>query len=497
MEQSDYQKLDVLFVIPPVLRFLGKSSAFYPLGLGYMTSYLKRHGFTAQIYNADIYRPPNVASLSVRAFKFIIRKLFGQVSFNVDYSRKWVRFYKQFPDMNNPIWEEIRNVLKTLSPKIVAIGSKAVDIPSTLVLAGIVKEVLPDVTVVIGGPSATTCAEILMANNAVDYLVNGEGEETMLELTARILQSPGKKSTSDILGIVYRNNIGKAVSTPSRPLIRDIDGIPFPDRDAMFSVNSEGKMQPLQECTDVLSSRGCPYPCRFCCAYQAWGTKKPRFRSIQNIIDELIFLKGSYNQKKFIFWDDLFTIKRERTIELCRKITHEKLNIEWISLVRIDLVDAELLQTMKQAGCYEIQIGIESGSDRVLRYIKKGITIEIIRKQAQIIAKSGLPWRIFLIIGFPTETREEIQNTMNLISELQPTYVDLSIFCPYPGTDLYDEMKEADLLNPDFMKSDMWYPYNNYTNTMSDREFTKIALKALTYVDRYNTKEELGYFAPK
>lgn len=474
------KNLDVLFIIPPVLRFMARSSDSFPLGPGYIVSYLKDHDINSGIYNADIHQKRQ--DLFRKACRFIERKFFP-FSYNVEYARKWPDYYRHVNDVDNSIWNEVREVLRKLEPGIIGIGSKVVDIPSTIILTRIVKETLPSAKVVIGGPSAITCPEYLMENSQVDYLVNGEGEETMLELATCIINNNAR--VREIKGITYRDGTGKIVTNPPRPLIQDLDDIPFPDRRSMFVVDN-GELRYINVSSDVLTSRGCPFGCRFCAAYEAWGTKRPRFRSIENIVRELKYLKTNFDQDNFIFWDDLFTVDRERTIQLCQKIIEEKLDIRWVCLVRIDLLDIELLEIMKKAGCYEIQIGIESGNDRILKYIRKGIDLLTIREQIKIIKQSGIDWRIFLIIGFPTETREEIMDTLDLISEIDPTYVDLSMFCPYPGTGFFFDLQKKGLLGKDLMRSDMWYPYVTYTGTMSNEEFEKIAFKALKYVDDFN-----------
>ncbi len=477
---------DILFIIPPVLRFLKRSSSSFPLGLGYIVSYLKKYNICAEIYNADIYQgPPNGRhNLFTRMYSFLKRRMYSD-SYNVDFARRWPSYYYEVNNLGNLIWSEARDVLIRKTPKIIGISSKVVDIPSTITLANIAKEILPAVKVVVGGPSAITCSEYLMENKSIDYLVNGEGEETMSELASHIIDNTNNVLVCDIKGVTYRDN-EKIVTNPPRQLITNLDDIPFPDREAMFMVDVNYKFKYIYSVEDILSTRGCPYPCSFCAAQAAWGTKKPRVRSIDNIISELKYLKMAFNQTNFIFWDDLFTINRGRTIKLCLEIIENKLDIKWLCLVRIDKIDAELLELMKKAGCYEIQVGIESGNNRILKYIGKGFDLETILKQVPIIKKSGINWRIFLIIGFPTETKEEIEDTLNLISQIKPTFVDLSMFCPYPGTDLFYHLKKQGVLSRDFMKSDMWYPYVTYTGTMSNEEFKKTAFDALKYVDEYN-----------
>ncbi|NJD53203.1 MAG: radical SAM protein [Candidatus Methanoperedens sp.] len=487
MIKKEAKKIDVLFIIPPVLRFMNRSSTNFPLGLGYIAAYLKnKQNIHAEIYNADIYQSPTKMKTFLTSFYKLLKTKFLSYSDNVDFAEKWPEYYNIVNDIDNPIWDEVRSILKKANPKIVGIGSKVVDIPSTIVLAKIVKEVLPEAKVVVGGPSAITCSEYLMKNSPIDYLVTGEGEETMMELVSFIINNINNYQIQDIKGIIYRDESNKIIKNPPRLLIQNLDEIPFPERESMFIVEKNNDIKYIDAFGDILTTRGCPFPCRFCAAHEAWGTKKTRFRSIDNIIQELKYLVNTFGQKNFIFWDDLFTIDKNRTMELCQKIIDNKLDIRWLCLVRIDKIDAELLEKMKTAGCYEIQIGIESGNDRILSYIRKGINLEIIRKQISIIRQSGINWRIFLIIGFPTETREEIRDTINLIAEIKPTFVDLSIFCPYPGTDFYYDLQKQGQLDKDFMKSDMWYPYITYTGTMNNEEFKKIALEALKYVDKYN-----------
>ena len=502
---------DILFVVPPVLRFLGQSSTSFPLGLGYMVSYLKIHGITSLIYNPDTCQINNKSTAQNyivfmknsiffkvvhKSFRFILKvfrftlKIFIKkrtLGFNTSFAESWPLYYSTVNDSN--IWNEVKSVLKKMDPKIVGISSKVVDIPSTFILADIIKQILPDAKVIVGGPSATTCSDYLMKCNSIDILVLGEGEKTIVELTKYLLKNTEIQSLDKINGIAYRkieNNT--IIYTPPRSLINDIDEIPIPDRESMFFVDAKGKLQKMNSFADILTSRGCPYLCTFCCAYVVWGTRKPRIRSVDNVVKEIISLKTRFNQNFFIFWDDMFTFDRERTIELCKRIIEEKINITWLCLLRINTIDAKLLDIMKKAGCVEIQTGIESGSDRILKLIKKGITINMIKRKALIIRKSGIKWRIFLIIGFPTETRIEIDQTINLVNEIKPDYVDISMFCPYPGTALHKELRDNGLLGKDFMKSDMWYPYITYTGTMSNEEFKEIAFNALRYVDKYNSK---------
>lgn len=472
MKNSDsniYNNLDVLFISPPLWRFMGKSWDNFPLGLGYLVSSLNSLGIKSKIFNADIC---------------------DVIEYNDDYyeyyfSKRWEQYYFEVNNNNNPIWSDVKEVLALTNPKIVGISSKAVDIPSTLNLARIIKDFNCNIPVIIGGASASTYSDILIENEKVDFLVQGEGEETIKELIPLLLTG-GDKSVLLLktAGILFKKD-NHVIKSDKRNLITDIDKIPFPDRDSVFSYKNK-KIVPVRSYSDILVSRGCPYKCKFCCNHVVWGTYKPRIRSVENVIEELYELKTKYNQKFFIFWDDLFTINRNSTIHLCNLIIEKKMHIKWICLVRLDTIDQELLKIMKDAGCVEIQIGVESGNDRILSLIGKKITLRQIFEKMEIVRKSDLRHLIFLMIGFPSETESEIHETIDLICKLRPTSVDLSVFSPYPGTPFYDELKERGVITDLTMRSDPSNLNNNYSGTLSDDEFQMIAEYGFKFVDNYN-----------
>jgi len=473
---------DVLFISPPVLRFCKQKSYSFPLGLGYMVSYLEQLGIKARIYNADIYEG-------------------GTANLNSEKAELWENFLAACSDRDHPVWKEIENVLLEIKPKIVGVSSKAVDIPSTLKIAEISKRVSPETVVVLGGTSATISWEYVLGKSRYfDFLVIGEAEQTILDLTRWILNGKDPEKLPGINGLVYRDESDQIIKNQPRDLFKDLDRLPFPDRESMFRVKTDGSYEQILATGDILASRGCPYLCRFCSAFATWGTRKPRFRSIDNIIDEIVMLKEKYKQKFFIFWDDLFTANKKRVNEFCHRLLDMDLNIEWLCLVRINNLDADLLDLMKRAGCCEIQIGIESGSDRILRLIKKDIKMEQILSKAPIIKASGIRWSIFLVIGFPGESKAEIISTMNLINKLMPDRVELRLFTPYPGTDFFNELKEAGKIGEDFFKFDVFNPRNNFTDTMDDNEYRELAMKALQCADRYNASPrielDLSYLDP-
>jgi radical SAM superfamily enzyme YgiQ (UPF0313 family) len=148
-----------------------------------------------------------------------------------------------------------------------------------------------------------------------------------------------------------------------------------------------------------------------------------------------------------------------------------------------------MLDIMKKAGCIQIQAGVESGSERILKFIGKNLTISVINEKTQILNDAGINWLAFFIIGFPTETKEEIEQTLNYIKEIKPSTVVISMFSPYPGSDFFTFLNKKNLFKQgEYLKNDTSYTENNYTGTMSDEEFSRIALKALKLGDQYNLK---------
>jgi len=478
MVSEEFKNLDVLFLTPPVWRIMGKKWNAYPLGLGYLVSSLNQIRIKSAIYHANYLEVDECSPIE---------------NMTLYMSKQWEKYYAVTEDSENEIWKELIHVLKITTPKIVGISSTIVDLPATNRIVEIIKKINKDIIVIVGGASATTYSEKLMQNPQIDCLVMGEGERTVQELVPILLQNPlDWERLEKVKGIKYRiggnDVIEWAIKTEPRELIKNLDEIPFPDREKMFIVTRSGDLKKIYLPSDILLSRGCAFKCKFCSTFTIWGTHKPRSRSSENIIKEIIELKTRYNQNQFTFWDDLFTLNRSRVVKLCNDLIQQNIDIKWACLVRIDTVDKELLDLMKKAGCINIQFGIESGSDRVLSYIKKGLTKNQIIEKAKIIRECKIPWHIFLIIGFPDETEQEIEETIQFIDILKPDSVDLSIFSPYPGTEFYTELVQSGHITENSDRSDPFYLDKSYTLKIPEERFKEIAVRSLKYVNHYNNK---------
>ena len=298
----------------------------------------------------------------------------------------------------------------------------------------------PNLKIVYGNHYATFNAERILAKYPqVDIVVRGEGEATVLELVKCIEKGDSLKK---VLGITFRHK-EKIVSTPSRPLIKNIDEIPFPDRsllEAEYSFSLFDVQVAPRRFTTILSSRGCPYECKFCCCKNLFN-RVWRARTVKNVFEELNMLV-SEGYRNFLFVDDSFTLNQKRVIELCQLIAKENWDIEWICEGRVDHSSYEMLRNMVKAGCRLLYFGIESANQRILDYYKKGITPQQAKEAVKKAKKSGMDIVVgSFIVGAPTETREEIINTLTFAQKIPIDIPQFNILGAAPGVEIWEELK--------------------------------------------------------
>jgi radical SAM superfamily enzyme YgiQ (UPF0313 family) len=465
----------VLLVNPPARRFVRPHSPSFPLGLGYIAAVLKKEGHTVAIYDAEW----NAEELASR----------GSCQYPLsEMAANWGKYQECLRQPSHDVWREVEGVIREQLPDVVGITCRALDLASAVVVARLAKRANPSVRVVLGGPAATTCSDMVMEDVNVDFAVRGEGEMTMKELVRAVEVGAGDLRSID--GLWFRESRG-IVRNKQRELIQDISSLPYPDRESLL--NARRLPGPIYRrlMGDLVSSRGCPYRCTFCANHSVWGSRKWRGRSPEDVVGEILHVRDTHGVQHFVFWDDLFTVNRERTVAICELMLAKGANVHWVCLVRANTIDAELLRLMRRSGCVQVQMGVESGSNRILQQMKKGMTVEDFRRAARVIRRSGLPWHCFLLIGIPGETREEMAATMRLVTELRPDVVELSVFAPYPGSPLHEELKVAGLLDsPDWLFADFLNADCCYVGTMSRAEFRDVALQGLRECDEHNRRVE-------
>jgi anaerobic magnesium-protoporphyrin IX monomethyl ester cyclase len=324
--------------------------------------------------------------------------------------------------------DTLKRNLASFNPNVIGISSMTPTVPSTMLAAKGAKEACPNATVVLGGPHATFMdKEILSQESAVDVIVRGEGEQTLLELSQKITS---QESLKDVEGITFRKGV-QILQNPTRPYIQNLDDLPYPAYNH-FPLNKYRVFGKLF--FPVITSRGCPFQCSFCTTSRILG--KYRERSPKNIGIELEQLKDEYNAESFTFYDDTLTLNKKRIFAICDEIQNRKIDIPWDCQTRVDQISEEILAKMKATNCQQLFLGAESGCQDVLDAVKKNTTIEQNEKAIKMAKKAGLFVAISIIIGYPNETAEMRQQTFDFIRRAEPDDVYLCIATPYPGTDL-------------------------------------------------------------
>jgi anaerobic magnesium-protoporphyrin IX monomethyl ester cyclase len=340
--------------------------------------------------------------------------------------------------------EEIKIEINRLKPEIVGITCGSVTYQRCVETAKAVKEALPSCKVVIGGWHPTYMPESLLQHPEVDYLVMGEGEQAMVELANSITKGEDKSAIAKIPGIAYRRN-GQTVKNPP-DFIRDLDQVPFPARHLLPMHLYERTISYLSVSpADTMNVvRGCPYSCRYCEVKRLWGSKV-RYFSPPRVVDEINYMTQNYGSKGVYFVGDNFTINKKHTIELCKLMKKEKVDIEWACDTRADLISRELLREMKAAGCRTIFFGVESGVPRILEKLNKRITLQQFVDAFKLCKQEGIRIACSFILGIPGETVKDMEVTLKFAKKLNPDWCTFEIFIACPDSELYQEIMQNGL----------------------------------------------------
>ena len=327
--------------------------------------------------------------------------------------------------------DAVRQQLQTLRPDIVGISQWTHNRHAAMDLAGLVREETPDSMVIMGGAHATFCyADILQAGSAVDCVVLGEGEATLLEI---VRHCQGGTDWRGVSGIAFLRN-SEVVVTAVRSVLKDLDQLPISVRFLEHSIGVDVELQS----EFIITTRGCPSACYFCSSPKFWK-RNVRFRSPERIVDEITYIRDQCGLIYFSIRDDTFTVDRARTIAFCQLLIDRNLHIMWNCQSRVATLDEELLVWMKRAGCECIQLGVESGSQRVLKQLGKSITPQQVERAAAMIRNVGINLSVYLISDVPDETEDDVQQTINLIHRIHPDDGYVSPLAYFPGTQLYEE----------------------------------------------------------
>ncbi len=374
--------------------------------------------------------------------------------------------------------EEIKSDILSFLPDIIVLSTTNATIPSDIEFIDWIKEFHSCEFVVKGAIFFNTPLEILetLDLHSINYLIGGEIDTVIGELVDCITYK--NDAIDDIPGIIYKKD-GAFIKTKFDCWHEDLDAIPFPARDLM-----KNELYPRPDTGEPMAtiqvSRGCPSSCTYCLTPIISG-KNVRKRSVENIFAEIEECYDKYGIKNFFFKADTFTIDAKWASALCDKIINSKLHgkIEFTANSRVKPLDLDLLKKLKDAGCFTIAVGFESGNNETLKRIKKGTTKEDNLRAAKLIKKAKLPLFGFFMIGFPWETKEDIIETLNFIFQIDPDFIEVHIAMPYVGTELYSQCEQYNTINAAAWGNDYFSPNTIGTQSVTMEEIQKIRNKYL------------------
>ena len=333
---------------------------------------------------------------------------------------------------------------KEFKPDLVVVDSNFSSLQNDIDVAKIIKENTGAVSVIVGPPASQFPEKIL--NNGVDIVARFEYDFTLSDIAETIDKN---SDFTKIRGISYKEN-GKIIHNPDRDFTssEELDRIPFVSKVYKDYLNIKDYFlnHALYPMVQIFTGRGCPNRCTFCSWPKTLMGRKYRVRSVQNVADEFEFVANELPEVKEIFIeDDTFTINKKRVKQFCEEIKRRRIDTSWGCQSRADL-DYETMKAMKEAGCRLLDVGYESGSDEILKNIKKGITVNQLREFTKNAKKAGLKILADFVIGFPGETKETAEQMIRFIKEIKPDLLQVAVATPIPGTEFYDYVKENGFL---------------------------------------------------
>ena len=347
--------------------------------------------------------------------------------------------------------KKLKRELEEYRPQLVGVTCVTLNYPIARRMLKACKAFDPHIFTVIGGPHVTfALEETLLQSPWIDAIVIGEGERTLVELVRAVAED---KHTHHVPGIAFVDG-NMVVKTSRRALIEDLDQLPLPARELLPMARYRALGTP---CT-VITSRGCPYSCIFCSGHRMFGPKV-RFRSPEPVVDEIEKLQRDFGLAKINIVDDTFTVNHHHARAVCEEMLRRKLKIKWSVFARVDRISEDLAQLMKRAGCEWVLFGVESADEEILKTIRKGITVDEVRRAVRISAEAGINVFNSFILGLPGESRDTALKSMAFGDELYHKYgakYGFHILSPLPGTELYERAKDYGI----HILSRKWAHYN-------------------------------------
>ncbi len=386
---------------------------YVPLGILYVSAYLERKGFSNEVFDTT------------------------------------------FSSM-----QKLREYLLEFKPDVVAIYVNLMTKLNVLEIIKFIKSNLNQAKIVLGGPEIRYNADDFL-NFGADYLVIGEGEETSLELMIA-LNEKRYDDIKNISGLGFKNQNNEIVFTLEREKLKEVDSLPFPGRDKInlqLYLNA-WKERHGENAISISTMRGCPYTCKWC-SRAVYGLSYRR-RSPENVCDELELIQKEYNPDTLWFVDDVFTISHKWLNEFNETLKQRNLKIKFECITRADRMNEEVIKLLKDAGCFRVWIGAESGSQKVIDLMDRRVDVDQVRQMIKLTQNNGIQAGTFIMLGYPGETEDDIEETIRHLKESNPEYFTITVAYPIKGTELFAEVEAVQTNN-----------FNWDSNSDRDREFKR------------------------
>jgi len=412
-----------LFIIPSQRKVYGMrlSPAYPPLGLLYISSVLEKLGVEVKILDYDVDKLNDSALLSS---------------------------------------------IKDFRPNIIGMTSTTPIINEAFRLADLIKSNF-EINIILGGIHPTLVPDECISHHSVDFVVKGEAEDTIRDFILETVS--GGKDFSNVKGLFYKQE-GKFYFTGERNLIEDLDKIPFPARHLLN--NFLGYKPPDAEhlpVASIMTTRGCPGRCTYCCTQNIFKDRY-RMRGIENVLEEIDDIIKRFKVREIHIADDALNINKIRTMQLCEAIRKRNYNVafEFLNGLRADLIDQDLLEAFKSIGIRNVGFGVESADKNILKRVKKNIPPEKVEDAVRLAKNNGFKTWVFFMIGLPGETEETIKNTIKFAKKLDADFTKFMIFKPYPGSEIYKEIKDKGYIDSfDFDKYGVYTPPVHHLESLS------------------------------
>lgn len=449
----------VLLFIPPAVTFNDDIdiNPLPPLGLAYLGAVLEKNGIQVKIVDS------------------LAEGWNNRIKINDNIIRIGLSF------------EQIGKIINDFNPDIVGVNNLFTKQRNNAhKIYALTKKIDKNIITVGGGAHPTAMPELALSDENLDYVVLGEGEHSFIELIKVI---EGKSNLSALDGIGYKEN-GKIKIIPKTNFIRELDLLPFPawhllNMEGYFGLKSSHGQRTSKCFSPVITSRGCPAQCTFCSAHKVWG-RQFRSRSAENVVRELKQIREEYGIEEILFEDDNLTLDPERAERIFDGMIEERLNLKWDTPNGIAAwtLNERLIDKMKESGCFRLNFALESGNQEVLDHIiRKPVQLEKVKPLVEYARKIGIEVGIYLVLGMPGETQEQIWDSFRLAEELGIFSPFISIATPYPGSELYELCRKKQYLRDDFNLDDLYIKsFSISTQDMDGQKLKKIVSQGHRYL---------------